>query len=546
MQPGVSRRAWAVAAIGLAALTIASSASPEQAASKIRRLPAGFLDTGAAHTCVVLDHGQVRCWGSGANGALGYASTNDVGDDETPGSVGPVDLGTGRKAVAVAAGNEHTCALLDDGAVRCWGDGADGELGYGNTKDVGDDEAPASVGPVDLGAGRRAVAISAGASDTCALLDNGRVRCWGRGADGELGYGNTNSIGDDETPGSVAPVGLGRKAVAISGGDLHACAILDNGRVRCWGSNAVGQLGYGNTDSIGDDETPGSVAPVGLGRKAIAISAGASHTCAVLDNGKVRCWGSGANGRLGYGNVEAIGDNEDPGSISPVDLGAGRRALGISAGGGHTCALLDGGSVRCWGAGESGQLGYGNRNDIGGDETPGGFGPVDLIRPAVAISTGAADACAALDNGRVRCWGLGAEGQLGYANTDSIGDNETPASVRPVVAGGLVATRLRPALSLVLKARRDRRWPYRLQASGKLTGFLADPATCSGQVGVRATTQGRYARVKWANMRLGDGGCTYSATLTVTSRGAWKVIGTFPGNGSLKARAASARKFRAG
>src|SRR5207344_2195664 len=126
--------------------------------------------TGAAHTCVVLDHGQVRCWGSGANGALGYASTNDVGDDETPGSVGPVDLGTGRKAVAVAAGNEHTCALLD----------------------------------------------------------NGGVRCWGGGADGELGYGNRNSIGDDETPGSVAPVGLGRKAVAISGGYLHTCAILDN------------------------------------------------------------------------------------------------------------------------------------------------------------------------------------------------------------------------------------------------------------------------------------------------------------------------------
>ncbi len=541
---------WAPLLIALVALAVVPSASPEQASSKIRRLPAGFLDAGGAHTCVVLTDETVRCWGYGAHGALGYGNTNWVGDDETPGSVGPVDIGVGRKAVAIATGNEHTCALLDNGSVGCWGSGEHGALGHGDTKTIGDDETPASVGPVDLGAGRKAVAITAGVAFTCALLDNGRVRCWGYGADGQLGYGATNDIGDDETPGSVGPIdlGAGRKAVAISAGDLHACAILDNGRVRCWGFNQYGQLGNGSTSNVGDNETPGSVAPValGAGRKALAISAGAYHTCALLDNGRVRCWGSGSHGQVGYGNTDTIGDDETPDSAGYVDLGAGRRALAISAGGYDTCALLDGGAVRCWGEGDGGELGYGNRNSIGEDETPGGFGPVDLIRPAVAISVGPVHACAVLDNGRIRCWGHGLEGQLGYGNTDTVGDNETPASVRPVLAGGLVATRVQPALSLALKAKRDRRWPYRFRAAGKLTGFPADPATCAGQVGVRATTPRVYARVRWVNLKLGAAGCSYTAALTVSGRGSWKVTAAFPGNGSLKGRTAPAKKFRAG
>ena len=172
---------WVPLLIALVALALVPSASSEQASSKIRRLPAGFLDAGGAQTCVVLTNGTVRCWGYGAHGALGYGNPNWVGDDETPGSVGPVAIGAGRNsvAIAIATGNEHTCALLDNGAVRCWGSGEHGALGYGNTTTIGDDETPASVGPVDLGAGRKAVAITAGVAFTCALLDNGRVRCWG-------------------------------------------------------------------------------------------------------------------------------------------------------------------------------------------------------------------------------------------------------------------------------------------------------------------------------------------------------------------------------
>ena len=121
--------------------------------------------------------------GRGSDGALGYGNTNDIGDNETPASVGPVDLGAGRTARAIAAGFDHTCALLDQGQVRCWGAGSNGQLGYGNTGHVGDDRdrRPRS-GPVDLGAGPNRGGDHGGGYHTCAILDTGRVRCWGMGA----------------------------------------------------------------------------------------------------------------------------------------------------------------------------------------------------------------------------------------------------------------------------------------------------------------------------------------------------------------------------
>ncbi|MCA1683785.1 MAG: hypothetical protein LC708_01455, partial [Actinobacteria bacterium] len=381
----------------------------------------------------------MRCWGYGASGQLGYGTTDSVGDDETPASVGPVNLG-GHAVRALAAGDYHSCALLDDGTVRCWGFGGDGRLGYGNTNNVLD---PGSVGPVDLG-GDTATAITAGAAHTCAILDDGSVRCWGFGGNGlptggfgRLGYGNTSNVGDTptRTPGSVGPVnlGVGRTAVAISAGGAHTCAILDDHSVRCWGLGASGQLGYGSTDNVGETATttPDTAGPVnlGAGRTAVAISAGGSHTCAVLDDGGVRCWGEGGAGQLGYGNTANVGatPTTTPDTAGPVNLGAGRTALAISAGDQHTCAILDDHSVRCWGLGASGRLGYGNQNNLGATPTttPDLIGAVDVGsgRTAVAISAGKDHTCARLDEGSVRCWGYGAYGRLGYCATDSVGDD---------------------------------------------------------------------------------------------------------------------------
>ena len=366
----------AAAASALPAATMADQASQPTSPA------AGRIGTGKYHTCAVLSDGTVRCWGYGGYGALGYGNTNSVGASQTPASASPVNLGLRRTATAIAAGDFHTCALLDNGTVRCWGYGGDGRLGYGNTNSVGATQTPGSVGPVDLGPGRTAKAITAGGAHTCALLDNGNVRCWGFGFDGRLGYGNTNSVGATQTPGSVGPVDLGpgRTAKAITAGGTHTCAILDDGTVRCWGEGAYGQLGYGNTNSVGATQTPGSVGPVDLGpgRTAKAITAGGAHTCAILDDGTVRCWGYGAYGQLGYGNTHSVGATQTPGSVGPLDLGPGRTAIAISAGDRHTCALLDDGSVRCWGDGANGRLGYCSEGNVGDIQTPGAVGSVNL------------------------------------------------------------------------------------------------------------------------------------------------------------------------
>jgi alpha-tubulin suppressor-like RCC1 family protein len=542
-----------LAAALCAALLLPSGAVGEQASSRAHRVASGLLDVGARDTCAVLDTGRERCWGNGSQGQPGYGNTDTIGDDETPDAAGPVDLGTGRTVSAIGSGYNHTCAILDNAQVRCWGSGAHGHLGYGNTDNVGDDETPGSVGPVNLGPGRTAVEITGGAGHVCAILDNGRVRCWGSNSSGQLGYPNTGDIGDDETPGSVGPVnlGAGRTAIAITGGGDHTCAILDNGKVRCWGTNSDGQLGYPNMGNVGDDETPGSIGPVnlGAGRTAVAITGGNDHTCAILDNGRVRCWGDNFSGQLGYPNTGDIGDDETPGSVGPVDLGAGRTAVAISAGDDHTCAALDNGTVRCWGSNSDGQLGYGNFDNIGDDESPAAAGPVNLGagRTAVAIAAGALHTCALLDHGAVRCWGDGNDGQLGYGDTDTIGDDETPDTVGPVSLGGTIATRGISELSLKAKPKRDRTKPFKFTAKGRLTGsWIADTATCQGRVKVKAKKGSRTVARDTSHLRLAAGECTYKARLKTRKRGRLKLSANFAGTTNLTPDKSNAVKVRAG
>ena len=401
-------------------------ASDTDVQAVVTQIALSTSQTGADHTCALLDNGAVRCWGDGRQGQLGYGNTDTIGRHDTPASAGDVDVGG---AVAqIAAGFSHTCGMLTTGAVRCWGNNFIGQLGYGNTDTIGDNETSASAGDLDVGG---AVAqIAAGFSHTCGMLTTGAVRCWGTGGTGQLGYGNTNNIGDDETPASAGDVDVGGTVAQINAGGSHTCALLDIGAVRCWGGGSVGQLGYGNTRIIGDDETPASAGNVNVGGPVAQIAAGYAHTCALLVSGAVRCWGDGERGRLGYGNITSIGDDETPASAGDVDVGG--TVTQITAGFEHTCALLDTGAVRCWGTGHNGRLGYGNINHIGDNETPASAGDVDVGGTVTRIAAGGFHTCALLDTGAVRCWGNNISGQLGYGNTNNVGDNETPASAGDV------------------------------------------------------------------------------------------------------------------
>ena len=228
------------------------------------------------------------------------------------------------------------CALLTTGAVKCWGTEIDG-LGSGVQAIDSSENNPVYWG---------------NAQKACALMDTGTVKCWLL----------QNDDGDPLALTPPAPVpGLSGEvtAVTVSGSysdyyEGHACALLTDGGVKCWGANNNGQLGDGTTTP---SATPVSVAA--LGGEAIAVAAGSEHTCAVLENGGVQCWGSNGDGQLGDGTREQ--------SSVPVDVSdLADAAVAITAGGAygsgvgaHTCALLANGGVQCWGSNEAGQLGNG-------------------------------------------------------------------------------------------------------------------------------------------------------------------------------------------
>jgi cysteine-rich repeat protein len=384
------------------------------------------LVAGLHHTCVLLEGGDVRCWGYNGYGQLGYGHVDIVGENEVPSSVNTVDVGG--RAVQLAAGGRHTCALLEGGDVRCWGSNEYGQLGYGHTNMIGNDEVPSSVGTVDVGG--RVVKIAAGLGHTCALLEGGDVRCWGNNEDGQLGYGHTNTIGDNEVPSSADAVDVGGRVAQLAAGGRHTCALLESGTVRCWGNNEDGQLGYGHTNMIGDDETPSSAGDVNAGARLVQLVAGERDTCTLGVDGAVRCWGSNGSGELGYGRLGDIGDGELPGMVGNVEVGG--RSVGLAAGGEHRCALLDDGAIRCWGKNGDGRLGLGHQNPIGDDELPGSVNAVNVGGFAVEIVAGGRHTCALLDDGALRCWGQNWGGQLGYGNYSTIGDDEQPSSVAPV------------------------------------------------------------------------------------------------------------------
>ncbi|MDD9947179.1 MAG: hypothetical protein OXU20_39435 [Myxococcales bacterium] len=176
------------------------------------------------------------------------------------------------------------------------------------------------------------------------------------------------------TPLSVDGAGwmAGRRAVQVTAGGSHTCALLDDASVKCWGANESGELGLEDTHARGDapgemgDDLP--AVSLGTGRHAVAVSAGAAnHTCALLDDGSVRCWGANDFGQLGLGDVEPRGDDphEMGDELSATDLGAGTWVVGVEAGGGYSCAVLNDGSARCWGFNGYGNLGLGDHEHRG-------------------------------------------------------------------------------------------------------------------------------------------------------------------------------------
>jgi alpha-tubulin suppressor-like RCC1 family protein len=352
------------------------------------------ISSGERHTCAVLNTGRVMCWGNNEHGQLG--------DGTMVNRSIPVEVLDIVDATVVAAGFAHTCALNGAGAVKCWGYNKNGELGDGKTVDS---SVPMPVSSLSSGV----VAIASKEDHACAVTSAGAVKCWGYNEYGQLGDGSRTSR---SVPVAVPTVRPGIVAVAVGWG--HTCALSSGGAVECWGNNEYGQLGYGEEASL--RLTPVDV--LGLLNGTLAIGAAGGQTCALSPGGGARCWGNNKYGQLGDGTGEP--------RFSPVAVdGLGQGVAAVAVGWNHTCAVMGNGELKCWGWNYYGQI---------GDETRVSKSrPVNvrrLMENAVAAAPGWASTCAITASGGVKCWGRNDSGQLG--------DGTTIDSAQPLSVVGLV------------------------------------------------------------------------------------------------------------
>ena len=276
------------------------------------------IATGENHTCAVMSDGSVFCWGQNDRGQLGIGSMNG---DPNPTPQRASTLGNIR---AVAAGYGHTCAAGGDGSLWCWGDNQHGQIGL--------DGPTESTTPAQVLGERTTHEVGVGDEITCIRAALGQVKCWG------TGYGHASAqISDTE----------GSTSLAVGG--AHGCATFHDGSAVCWGSNSDGQLGDGTTTPPVSETT--SVAVLGISHL-LDITAGAKHTCGLRVDGTVWCWGDNALQQLGAG---AGTDSTDPVQVAGLP-----SARTVEAGPYHTCALVGDGTIWCWGSDDYGKCGGGN------------------------------------------------------------------------------------------------------------------------------------------------------------------------------------------
>lgn len=349
------------------------------------------VTVGGQHTCAITLTGDLKCWGNNAVGQLGMGTAG--GNQSTPVDI---SIGGGVSVRAVAAGQDFTCAIVQDRSVYCWGRNASGQLGLGNQIDYNLPQRLTSISDV--------LSIVAGGSHTCAIEMDGSVWCWGANGSGQLGLG---SIG-----GSSA---LPQKLQNLSGvrqlslGVAHTCAVTQDNELYCWGSNDNGQLGLSGS---------GIPSPTLVASSVGQVMAGANHTCYVGLLGDVRCTGNNGYGQLGNGSS---GGTQSSFAAAVWDPGTGQnwpleKMSDLGAGANHTCALTRGGAVRCWGANEFGQLGVGNTTSHTTATLVMGMPLVG----ASGVSVGGKSSCAIAQDGGLKCWGANLDGQLGLGTYSGV------------------------------------------------------------------------------------------------------------------------------
>lgn len=361
-------------------------------------------------TCALLNDGTVWCWGRNDVGQLGVGTMTTTSPMGIPNASAPALLPTGDKATAIRAGRTHICALLTSGAVYCWGYNASGALGDGTST--------SSARPVRVqGLPLAATSIAAGGTaHTCAVLSDSSVWCWGNGSAGQLGDGILHPPAEAVTTPTKIP-GL-TNVRSVEAGDAHTCALTTPGAILCWGANPGGQVGVGTIPPAPEDRYVPSPRPTDITAGATLIALGGYHSCAILNGGRTQCWGTNGNGQLGDGTMVS--------KSKPVNVvGLPLAPLALDAGfNTDTCILLSDRSLWCWGS-IAGVLSAADPAP-----TADSYMPVraNLLAAGsiLEIGTGTFHTCAVLQNGSVSCWGENSSGQLG---SGTLSTGSTPVQV---------------------------------------------------------------------------------------------------------------------
>lgn len=348
--------------------------------------PAQLITTGSEHSCAVLDDRDLWCWGTNGRGELGVP-----GAQPSPARI------TSDVITAAAGGHEgdaHTCWIEDrTGILRCTGSNTDGQLGVGDYEDR-------ASGTVVAGEYR---AVATGDRHTCAIRRDGSMACWGSSSNGKLGIGT--DVGDPNTPRDVETT---LSWLDVCAGATHTCALAEDRTLHCWGLNDCGALGLG-----ADRERKLVPTALGLGGGWLEVACGAFHACALDAEGEIHCWGGGSNGNLGRGSFE------DSGEPRPIDRAGPFESL--ACGGSHCCAIdATTAGLVCWGGDAAGEIGVGS---------PGMTytRPVELlpITRWISVSAGTSHTCAISSDRSVWCWGDNSTAALGIEG----GSRSVPARV---------------------------------------------------------------------------------------------------------------------